>query len=105
MFKTVLGSVFYIIRTVGLGMFGATSIVIITMPLFNSERSLGVFGLIVGVWTLATVVLSWPRVPDAWRKDLPTQKQLAFAESLEIDVPPGISKGELSDMISQVTGR
>ena len=105
MFKPVLSSVFYIIRTVGLGMFGATSIVIIAMPLFNSERSQGVFGLIVGVWALATVVLSWPRVPDAWRKDLPTQKQLAFAESLEIDVPPGISKGELSDMISQVTGR
>jgi hypothetical protein len=50
-------------------------------------------------------VAAWPRVPNAWRKDPPTPKQLAYAERLGLDVPARISKGELSDMISSVTGR
>lgn len=54
-----------------------------------------------GIAGLAT----WPRRPNAWRRDPPTQKQLAYASRLGIDVPSGITKGELSDMISSVTGR
>jgi hypothetical protein len=50
-------------------------------------------------------VASWPRMPNAWRRDPPTAKQLAYAERLGIDVPTRITKGELSDMISSVTGR
>jgi len=50
-------------------------------------------------------VLSWPRRKDKWRKDPPTQKQLAYAESLGLVIPLGASKGEVSDMISSVTGR
>ena len=50
-------------------------------------------------------VLSWPRRKDKWRKDPPTQKQLAYAASLGILVPPGASKGEVSDLISAVAGR
>jgi len=50
-------------------------------------------------------VAAWPRMPNAWRRDPPTAKQLAYAERLGLDVPARISKGELSDMISSVTGR
>ena len=50
-------------------------------------------------------VATWPRMPNAWRRDPPTAKQLAYAERLGLDVPARISKGELSDMISSVTGR
>lgn len=48
---------------------------------------------------------SWPRRPNAWRYDPPTQRQLDYAANLGIPIPRGVSKGELSDMISQVTGR
>jgi hypothetical protein len=50
-------------------------------------------------------LFSWPRRPNAWRYDPPTDRQLAYAQALGITVPRGVSKGELSDMISQVTGR
>lgn len=44
---------------------------------------------------------TWPRRPNAWRNDSPTERQLAFARDLGIRVPRGISKGDLSDMISE----
>lgn len=44
---------------------------------------------------------AWPRRPNAWRRDPPTDRQLAFARDLGIRVPQGISKGDLSDLISQ----
>lgn len=44
---------------------------------------------------------TWPRRPNAWRHDPPTDRQLAFARDLGIRVPKGISKGDLSDLISQ----
>ncbi len=112
MFKPVLNSVLYIIRASGLVMLGIVSSCYILIPMFprffnggDENNPSGFFVYIIGVWLLAAVGLSWPRIPDAWRKDPPTQKQLAFAASLEIDVPEGISKGELSNLISQVTGR
>ena len=45
---------------------------------------------------LAAAVLSWPRVPKAWRRDPPTDKQLEYAMKLVIDIPDGCSKGRLS---------
>jgi len=60
---------------------------------------------IFGIWALAAAVLSWPRLPDAWRKDPPTDRQIEYATSLGIAIPDGVSKGELSAMISSVTGR
>lgn len=48
---------------------------------------------------------SFPKLPNAWRRDPPSQRQIAYAMKLGIDVPDGVSKGELSDMISSVTGR
>ena len=50
-------------------------------------------------------VFCWPRRPNAWRRDKPSQKQLAYAESLGIVVPRRATKGEVSDMISAITGR
>jgi hypothetical protein len=47
----------------------------------------------------------WPRRPNAWRSDKPSQKQLAYAESLGIVVPRRATKGQVSDMISDITGR
>lgn len=48
---------------------------------------------------------SRPASPNAWRKDEPTERQLAYAKDLGIVVPEGATKGQVSDMISAVTGR
>lgn len=63
------------------------------------------FGLSVAAVTGIGGWLSWPRRPNAWRRDPPTQRQLDYAESLGIAVPPRATKGQVSDLISQVTGR
>ncbi len=47
----------------------------------------------------------WPRRKASWRDGPPSEKQISFASDLGIQIPRGVTKGELSDMISQVTGR
>jgi hypothetical protein len=47
----------------------------------------------------------WPRRPNAWRKDPPTNRQLAYAATLGITVPRRATKGQVSDLISASTGR
>lgn len=46
-------------------------------------------------------LFTWPRRANAWRNDRPTDRQVAFARDLGIHIPKGISKGDLSDLISQ----
>lgn len=60
---------------------------------------------VLGALAVAGAWLSWPRRPNAWRSDPPTERQIAYAVSLGIDIPDNVSKGQLSDMISKVTGR
>lgn len=45
--------------------------------------------------------LAWPRRPNSWRRDKPTERQLAYAKALGVPLRPGLSKGEVSDLISQ----
>lgn len=93
----------YLVRTSGLLIIGAMSAVVAFQPLFSRNgNSAAIVG---GLWALAAVVLSWPRLPDAWRRDPPTERQIEYASSLGIAIPPGASKGELSEMISRATGR
>jgi hypothetical protein len=66
-----------------------------------------------GGWMLALIGgvmivagwLSWPKWPNAWRRDPPTDKQIAYALNLGIAIPQGASKGQLSDMISHAKAR
>lgn len=44
---------------------------------------------------------SWPRRPNAWRRDAPTDRQIAYARDLGIRIPKGVTKGQLSDMIAR----
>lgn len=46
-------------------------------------------------------LFTWPRRPHAWRRDPPTERQVAYAIDLGIRVRPGMSKGDLSDLIAQ----
>jgi hypothetical protein len=62
-------------------------------------------GFSVAAVTALAAWASWPRVPNVWRRDPPTQRQLEYAADLGIDVPAGATKGQVSDLISAVTGR
>jgi hypothetical protein len=46
-------------------------------------------------------LFTWPRRPNSWRRDPPTDRQIAYARDLGITIPSGISRGELSDLISE----
>jgi hypothetical protein len=63
---------------------------------------MGIIALVFG-WT----GLKWLRgsKSDTWRTDAATAKQKSFANELGIKYPTNISKGDLSDLISQKTGR
>lgn len=62
-------------------------------------------GLLLGAASIAAAWYGWPRRPHAWKSDPPTDKQLAYAADLGIVVPPGATKGEVSAMITAITGR
>lgn len=103
MLKKLAAIGIYFVRASGLVVVGFMAAALIASPVIGKPPSwLASFG---GMWLMASVALSWPRLPDAWRKDPPTQRQLEYAGSLGIDVPAGMSKGQLSDLISQVAGR
>lgn len=92
----------FVVRASGLFMLGLTIAVVGGVAVVNGKGIVAAAGT---AWLMSAVVLSWPRLPEAWRNDPPTERQLAYATSLGIVVPPGASKGEVSEMISQITGR
>lgn len=79
------------------------SLAFLLVGVMTPDGKLVGFG-VAGVTALAAWA-SWPRMPNAWRRDPPTQRQLAYAADLGIDVPAGATKGQLSDLISAATGR
>jgi len=103
MFERLISAVRYIVRAAGL----AVAVIGAAVALGSStlgEKPNGAIAVAACV-VVAAAVLSWPRIPDAWRRDPPTPRQLEYAAKLGIVVRPGASKGELSDLISQATGR
>lgn len=93
----------YLARAAGAAAIGLFGVAMLAGALVGTdERSLmlgmGVAGCL-GAW------FSWPRSPNAWRRDPPSEKQLRYAADLGIRVPRGATKGDVSDAISRVTGR
>lgn len=82
------------------GLFGFTFLVVAATT--EGQR---LFFSLLGAGAMAGAWFSWPRMPNAWRRDQPTDKQLRYAADLGITVPPGATKGQVSDLISAVTGR
>lgn len=103
MLQQLVPSVIYVIRAVGL--VAAAGVAVFTGFAGLTGKTPSYIVAAVSAWVIAAVALSWPRIPNAWRADPPTDRQLAYAEKLGLLVPPGITKGQLSDMISQATGR
>jgi hypothetical protein len=83
--------------------FGGVGLILCVACLTGQKQQI----VMAGVSSLFVVAaaLSWPRRPSAWRRDPPTERQVAYAIDLGLDIPPGVSKGELSDMISAARGR
>lgn len=79
------------------------SLAFLLVGLMTPDGKLVGFG-VAGVTGLAALA-SWPRAPNAWRRDPPTQRQLDYAADLGISVPAGATKGQVSDLISAITGR
>ena len=97
----------YIIRAGGCVMVGFMALMMLASLLYpaSKDNPPGLFNPIIGAWLLAMAVLSWPELPYARRDDPPTQRQLDDAASLGIPIPAGVTKGQLSEMIAQVTGQ
>jgi hypothetical protein len=90
-------------RCVACVIFGSVGLILCVACLTAQKQTLWMAA--VSSLFVVAALLSWPRRPNAWRRDPPTEKQIAYAIDLGIDIPPGVSKGELSDMISAVKGR
>jgi hypothetical protein len=101
--KVFLDFVQYAVRSSGLVLVIFVAAFFVASPLIATKASM--WGVAGGTWVLLAAFLSWPRLPDAWRKDPPTAKQIQYAESLGLVVPEGASKGQVSEMISSATGR
>jgi len=98
MLSNALAFIAYAVRAVGLLIVVISSLAVAWFSMFGEKHS--VAAAVCSALVLAAAVLSWPRVPKAWRRDPPTEKQLEYALKLGIDIPDGCSKGQLSDMIS-----
>lgn len=95
----MLSALAYLARAAAAVVVIVAGLAFLVIAVFAKERSAALLGM-AAVVTVGGV-LAWPRRPNAWRADRPTERQLAFAKDLGIAVPRGISKGELSDLISQ----
>lgn len=74
---------------------------LVLVPVALSSPKGQAFSLAVAAVFGIAGAFSWPRRPNAWRNDRPTERQLAFARDLGISIPKGASKGDLSDLISE----
>lgn len=82
---------------------GGVGLVMLIAAVSADNRSSWTIGVSAAIFIAG--ILAWPKRPNAWRRDPPTERQLAYARDLGIAVPDGISKGDLSDLISQAAGR
>lgn len=93
----------YLAKAAGAAVVALVGVSLLTAALMVKDAGVVVAGL--GIAACVGAWFGWPRTPNAWRRDPPTQKQLRYAADLGIRVRRGASKGEVSDLISSVTGR
>lgn len=95
----MLGSLKYLVRLLAaLLLIGVAAMFLLIA--FSDAKSRTLLVSIAAVFALAGV-FTWPRRPDSWRSDPPTQRQIAFARDLGLEIPRRATKGQLSDMIEQ----
>jgi hypothetical protein len=91
----------WLVRSIAAFIMFGSGLAMLGMVLFKFN------GLVTAISVLWLVggAFSFPRMPNAWRRDPPSQKQVAYATKLGIDVPHDVTKGELSEMITSVVGK
>lgn len=92
----------YLVRAAAAGFILIIGLSLLVVAAFSKDRSTP--AVAVCVVMVVGGFLSWPRRPNAWRRDPPTDRQLEYATDLGIAIPRGATRGELSDLISQATG-
>lgn len=92
----------YYVRVFAAVMISGMAAVFLLIPVDEGERRWPLY-LVSAVFGVAGF-FAWPRRPNAWRRDPPTERQLAYARDLGITIPRNASKGELSDLISAAKG-
>lgn len=94
----MLSALVYVARLLGSVSVSLVGLMLLASSLVG-DRSVYTIGISTAI--TAAGLLAWPRRPNAWRHDPPTDRQIAFARDLGIHIPKGISKGDLSELISQ----
>ena len=94
----------YGIQVSAAGLLVLVGVLMATVAVGGAEESRAAIGSVAVVLSLGGL-FAWPRRPNSWRSDRPSDRQLEYAADLGIAVPAGATKGEVSDMISAVTGQ
>lgn len=90
----------YVFRVIGLLIAVVMSATVCVMSFFSKDGTI-LFSA-ASAWVAVAACMSFPRLPNSWRGDPPTERQIQYAESLGIRVPDGATKGRVSDMIEAV---
>lgn len=98
----MLDYVRFVVRLIGSLTLGAFGVIFASASFGENFNAVA---LVLGLVAVAGAWMSWPRRPNAWKADPPTERQIAYAANLGITIPPGATKGEVSAMITAVTGR
>jgi hypothetical protein len=89
----------YVVRAFAAVTLGGVSAVFLILAV--TTRDARAVSLALGCVFALAGAFTWPRRPNAWQRDPPTDRQLAYARDLGITIRRGVSKGELSDLIGQ----
>lgn len=99
----MVGWIVWAARAAAAVVVGSVGLLMFLAAVSSDQRTAWTVGLPLAI--VGAAVMAWPKRPNAWRSDPPTERQLAYAHDLGIDIPPGVSKGQLSDLISAASGR
>lgn len=92
----------YVVRAAAAGLVVFVGAAVLLAGALTTEARAMMLGI--GAVIAVGGFFAWPRRPNAWRRDPPTERQLEYATDLGIAIPRGATRGEVSDLISEATG-
>ena len=95
----MLSKIIYLTRAAA--SFAVVSIGLLLLFAVATAKKRTAFQIALPVVMTAGGAFAWPRGPNSWRRDAATDRQIAYAKSLGVPLRKGMSKGEVSDLISQ----
>lgn len=95
----MLSKIIYLTRAAA--SFAVISIGLILLATIATAKKRTAFQVAIPAVITVGGALAWPRGTNSWRRDAATDRQIAYAKSLGVPLRKGMSKGEVSDLISQ----